>query len=72
MLCKTVLSITRSVLQFVIKLGASVAKTSTETKTPLENKHLGNGDYIVIITSSSHSLLLIEHTANELVEAPLK
>ena len=46
--------------------------SATATKTPLENKHLGNGDYIVIITSSSHPLLLIEHTANELVEAPLK
>ena len=36
------------------------------------NKHLGNGEYFAIIASSSHPLLLTEHAANGLVEAPLK
>ena len=43
-----------------------------EMKKSLENKHLRNGDYFMIITSSSHPLLLAEHTANGLVEAPFK
>ena len=34
-----------------------------------ENKHLGNGDYFVIIVSSSHPLLLTEHAANGLGSA---
>ena len=38
----------------------------------LENKHLGNGDYFVIITSSFNPLLLTEHAANGLVEVPLQ
>ena len=38
----------------------------------LENKHLGNGDYFVIIASSLHALLLTEHTAKGLEEAQLK
>ena len=42
------------------------------TKTSLENEHLGNGDYFVIIASSSHPLLLTQHPTNGLVEAPLK
>ena len=42
------------------------------TKTPLENKHYGNDDYFVIITSSSHPLLLTEHAANGLLEVSLK
>ena len=42
------------------------------TKTPLENKHFGSGDFFVIIASSSHPLLLTEHAANGLVEVPLK
>ena len=47
--------------------------TGTATKTSLENKHLGNGDYFVIIAASSpHPSLLTEHIANGLVEAPLK
>jgi len=46
--------------------------SATSTKTLLENKHLRNGDYFVIITSSSQPLFLTEHAANELVEAPLK
>jgi len=41
-------------------------------KTSLENKHFGNGDYFVIISSSSHPLLLTEHAANVMVDAPLK
>ena len=44
----------------------------TATKTSLENRRLGNGDYFVIIAFSSHPLLLTEHAANRLVEAPLK
>ena len=52
--------------------GACAATMATATKTPLENKHLGNGDYAVIIASSSHPLLLTELAANGLVEAPLK
>ena len=46
--------------------------TATATKTSLENKHLEKGDYVVIIASFSHPLLLTEHAANGLVEAPLK
>ena len=42
------------------------------TKMSLKNKHFGNGDYFVRIASSSHALLLTEHAANGLVEAPLK
>ena len=38
----------------------------------LENKHLGNGDYFLIIVSSLHSILLTEHAANVLVEASVK
>ena len=41
-------------------------------KTSLENKHLKNGDYFVIIASSSHPLYLTEHAGNGLLEAPLK
>ena len=40
--------------------------------TSLENKHLGNGDYSMIIAPSSHLLLLTEHATSGLVEAPLK
>ena len=45
---------------------------ATATKTSLENKPLGNSDYFVTITSSSHPLFLTEHAGNGLVEAPLK
>ena len=45
---------------------------ATAKKTSLENKHLGNGDYFVIISSSFNPLLLTEHAASGLVEAPLK
>ena len=38
----------------------------------LQNKHLGNGDYFGIIASSSHPMLLKEHAATGLVQAPLK
>ena len=46
--------------------------TATATKESLENKHLGNGACIVIITFSLHPLFLTEQAANTLVEAPLK
>ena len=42
-----------------------------QQKRSLENKHLRNGAYFVIIASSSHPLSLTEHAANGLVEAPL-
>ena len=42
---------------------------ATATKTSLVNKHLGNGDYFVIIASSSHPLLMTERAANGQVEA---
>ena len=45
---------------------------TTATKTSLENKHFGNGDYAMISGFSSHLLLLTEHAANGLVEPPLK
>ena len=38
----------------------------------LEIENLGNGDYFVIIASSSHPLLLTGHATNGLVEEPLK
>ena len=41
-------------------------------RTSLQNKHLGNGDYFGIIASSSHPMLLTEHAATGLVQAPLK
>ena len=41
-------------------------------QTSFENKRLGNGDNFVVISSSLHPLLLTEHAANWLVEAPLK
>jgi len=52
--------------------GASTATTATATKTSLENKHLRNGGYFVIIASSSLPLLLAGHAANGLVEVPVK
>ena len=45
---------------------------ATATKTSLENKHLGNGDYFVFIAFSSHPLLLTGHAANGLVEERFK
>ena len=48
------------------------ATTATAMKTSLENKHLGDGDYFVIISSPEHPLSLAEHTAHGLVEAPFK
>ena len=44
---------------------------ATATKTLLGNKHFINGDYVVIIASSSRPLLLPEHADNGLLEAPL-
>ena len=52
--------------------GAYAATTGTATKAPLQNKHVGNGDYVVISASSLHPLLLTEQATNGLVEAPLK
>ena len=46
--------------------------TATETKRSLKNKHLGSGDYFVIMASSSHPLLVTEGAGNGLIEAPLK
>lgn len=43
--------------------------TATVTQTLLENEHLGNGDNLAIIVSSSHPLSLTEHAANGLLEA---
>ena len=48
---------------------------ATATKTSLENKHLGNGDYFEIIASRSHPLLLTEHaewTDGSAVEVNMK
>ena len=44
----------------------------TATKTSLENKLAGNGDYFAIFASSSHPLFLTGHVGNGLVEMPLK
>ena len=38
----------------------------------LKNKHLGNGDYFVIIASFLQPVLLAKHGTNGLVEAPLR
>ena len=46
--------------------------SSNDDNEPLENRHLGNDDYFAFIASSSHPLLLTEHAANGLLEAPLK
>ena len=42
------------------------------TKKTLENKHLRNGDHVVIMASSLHPLLVTEGAGNGLVEVPLK
>ena len=63
----------RSISSMITELKQRMATaTATATKRSLEKKHLGNGDYFVIIASSSHPLLLTEHTANGLLEAPFK
>ena len=49
-----------------------IIKEQQQEEHLIQNKHLGNGDYYVIIASSSHPLFLTEHAANGLVEAPLK
>ena len=41
-------------------------------RTSLQNKHLGNGDNLGIIASSSHPILLTEHAASRPVQALLK
>ena len=40
-----------------LKLTIYEAMTATATNTSFENKHLENGDYFAIISSSSHPLL---------------
>jgi len=42
------------------------------TKTSLDNKRFGNGDYFSLIASSSHPLLMTGQAARGLVEALLK
>ena len=37
-----------------------ISKTLMATKTSLENKHLGNGDYFVIISSSSVASFIVD------------
>ena len=49
-----------------------IIKKQQQEEQLIQNKHLGNRDYYVIIASSSHPLFLTEHAANGLVEAPLK
>lgn len=52
-------------------LNALRSLTSNDNEdVTLEIKHLGNGDYFGIIAFSSHPLLLSEHAANGLVDAP--
>jgi len=52
--------------------GIHEGTTAMATKTSLENKPLGNGDYFAITTSSSHPLFLTEDASNGLANAPLK
>ena len=77
--CLKMFSVTFSPLRDGIQLGEGT-RMIREPKQPatrnenvtLENKNLGNDDYFVIITSSSHPLLLTEHATDGMVEAPLK
>ena len=58
-----------SAMSFTLAVPLSDETMATATKTSLENKHFGNSDYVVIIASCSHLLLLLtEHAANGLVE----
>ena len=59
-------------LRYLLSIGSLSSNDGNGVTTSLENKHLGNGDYFVIIASSLYPLLLIEHAANGLVEATLK
>ena len=56
-----------------LQLGSLInSNDGMATKTSLENKHLGCGDYFVIITVIILApLLLTKQVANRLVEAPL-
>ena len=47
-----------------IPRGIRSMTTARATKTSLENKHLGNGDYFAIIASSWHPLLLSQDAVN--------
>ena len=53
-------------------LHSDIGNFNSNDRTGNENKQLGNVNYFVIIAPSSHPLLLTEHAANGLVEAPLK
>ena len=57
------------VMLFFLIIAATMV---TAMKTLFENKHLENGKCFVIVVSSSHPLLLIEHAKSGLVKAPLK
>ena len=48
----------------ISKLLSSLKAAMMAIKMSLENKHLGNGDYFVMIASSLPPLLLTEHSAN--------
>ena len=48
----------------ISELLSSLKATMMAIKMSLENKHLGNGDYFVMIASSLPPLLLTEHAAN--------
>ena len=70
-LCNNVaLQVARKCCPYYLALSSN-GGNGKATKTSLENEHMGNGDYFVIIASSLHPLLLTEHAANGTVEAPL-
>lgn len=46
------------------ELLSSLKAAMMAIKMSLQNKHLGNGDYFVLIASSLPRLLLTEHAAN--------
>lgn len=48
----------------ISELLSSLKAAMMAIKMSLENKHLGNGDYFVMIASSLPPLLLTEHSAN--------
>ena len=55
-----------------LTLGSLSSNDGNGNENVTENKHLGNGGDFLIIAPSSSPLLLTEHAANGLVEAPLK
>lgn len=48
----------------ISELLSSLKAAMMAIKMSLENKHLGNGDYFVMIASSLPPLMLTEHSAN--------